>query len=76
MKNLQILSDDIVTDQYGRQSLLSTYVQYQSKIPHPFAGDRKLSGSRSTGEELKNHQEASHNLSEFSGKSLDRKGKK
>ncbi|XP_030380516.1 dedicator of cytokinesis protein 6 isoform X2 [Scaptodrosophila lebanonensis] len=33
--NLSILSDDIVGDQYGRQSLFSTYVQFQCKIPHP-----------------------------------------
>ncbi|EDW80222.1 uncharacterized protein Dwil_GK21076 [Drosophila willistoni] len=37
-QHLAILQQDdehSVVDQYGRQSLLSTYVQFQSKIPHP-----------------------------------------
>lgn len=38
-KHLSILSD---VDQYGRQSLFSTYVQFQSKIPHPLENKRGI----------------------------------
>lgn len=37
--HLSILSD---VDQYGRQSLFSTYVQFQSKIPHPLENKRGI----------------------------------
>ncbi|CAD7079957.1 unnamed protein product [Hermetia illucens] len=70
--NLAILSDDIIVDQYGRQSLLSTYIQYQSKIPHPFSGRRRLTGSRSNAEEMTSNLEV-YTFHESSGRSLDRK---
>lgn len=37
--HLSILSD---VDQYGRQSLFSTYVQFQCKIPHPLETKRGI----------------------------------
>uniref|UniRef100_A0A1B0BZM0 Dedicator of cytokinesis protein 7 n=1 Tax=Glossina palpalis gambiensis TaxID=67801 RepID=A0A1B0BZM0_9MUSC len=50
--HLAILSDDLIVDQYGRQTLLATYVQFQSKIPHPFCNKRRITCSRSNNEEI------------------------
>ncbi|XP_055858913.1 dedicator of cytokinesis protein 7 isoform X2 [Episyrphus balteatus] len=72
-ENLSILSDDIVVDQYGRQSLLSTYVQYQTKILHPFSGKRRLTYSRSNAEEMMVSGYDGYVMHEHSGRSLDRK---
>lgn len=60
-------------DQYGRQALLSTYVQYQCKIPHPFSGKRRLTSSRSNIEEFAAHRDL-HIVHETSVKRSDRKG--
>ncbi|XP_055386415.1 dedicator of cytokinesis protein 7 [Condylostylus longicornis] len=68
--NLSILCDDLIVDQYGRQNLLSTYIQFQCKIPHPFAGRRRLTYSRSHAEELIGTQKEFSITKEF-GKSLD-----
>ncbi|XP_016979393.1 dedicator of cytokinesis protein 7 isoform X2 [Drosophila rhopaloa] len=70
---LSILNDDQY-DQYGRQSLLVTYVQFQCKIPHPFQSKQPLTCSRSTTEGLQ--QSESYSLYDnllTSGRSLDRK---
>lgn len=73
--NLSILNDDLIMDQHGRQSLLSTYVQFQSKIPHPFSGKRRITCSRSNAEEI--HTSSSDTYSIYdnvvAGRSLDRK---
>ncbi|TMW54842.1 hypothetical protein DOY81_000075 [Sarcophaga bullata] len=75
--NLSILSDDLIVDQYGRQSLLSTYVQFQSKIPHPFSGKRRITCSRSNAEEMHSSSSSSDTYSIYdnvvAGRSLDRK---
>ncbi|XP_065358004.1 dedicator of cytokinesis protein 7 isoform X2 [Calliphora vicina] len=75
--NLSILSDDLIVDQYGRQSLLSTYVQFQSKIPHPFSGKRRITCSRSNAEEMHTSSSSSDTYSIYdnvvAGRSLDRK---
>lgn len=44
-----MLQDDHNIDQHGRQTLLSTYVQYQCKIPHPLCSSDMV-GSRSGSE--------------------------
>lgn len=38
--NLQIPQDEFIIDQTGRQSQLSTYIQFQCKIPHPVYGNK------------------------------------
>lgn len=59
-------------DQPGRQSLLSTYVQFQCKIPHPVGGNKSgLIASRS-GDELERTNNEMNYLPESSGGSLDR----
>lgn len=70
----------MVVDQYGRQALLSTYVQYQSKIPHPFCGKRRITCSRSNAEEMHSSTTSSSSGDTYSlydnvvaGRSLDRK---
>lgn len=69
-RSAQILQEDATIDQIGRQSLLSTYVQYQCKIPHPLRQERpSLSASRS-GDELERANELPY--TEMSGGSLDR----
>ncbi|EDV30788.1 uncharacterized protein Dana_GF14871, isoform A [Drosophila ananassae] len=68
---LSILNDDLMVDQYGRQSLLSTYVQFQCKIPHP---KQRLTSSRSNTEELQLSE--TYNLYDNvanGGRSLERK---
>ncbi|KAL5279484.1 DOCK6 family protein [Megaselia abdita] len=55
--NLACLYEDMVVDQFGRQSLLSTYVQFQAKLPHPFSSKRKVF-SRSNTEEKDNPPES------------------
>jgi len=72
---LSILNDDQY-DQYGRQSLLSTYVQFQCKIPHPFQSKQRLTCSRSTTDDLPLTETYSlYDNVLTSGRSLDRKGK-
>nr|XP_014087312.1 dedicator of cytokinesis protein 7 isoform X2 [Bactrocera oleae] len=73
--NLSILNDDLVVDQYGRQALLSTYVQFQCRIPHPFGGKRRITYSRSNAEELSANAAETYSLYEnvSIGRSLDRK---
>ncbi|KAH8283104.1 hypothetical protein KR054_012188, partial [Drosophila jambulina] len=71
---LSILNDDLIVDQYGRQSLLSTYVQFQCKIPHPFLSKQRLTCSRSTTDELQVSESYSlYDNVMTSGRSLDRK---
>lgn len=69
------MQEDATIDQPGRQSLLSTYVQYHSKIPHPSTVNRSgLIASRS-GDELERTNSASEIecMTESSGGgSLDR----
>lgn len=70
----QILQEDATLDQPGRQSLLSTYVQFHCKIPHPLTASKSgLIASRS-GDELERPNSASEMnfMSESSGGSLDR----
>ncbi|XP_037960753.1 dedicator of cytokinesis protein 7 [Teleopsis dalmanni] len=74
--NLLILSDDLVADQYGRQNLFSTYVQFQSKIPHPFCGKRRITYSRSNAEEMMSNNVDTYSIYDnvtTGGRSLDRK---
>lgn len=73
MNFIQILQEDVTIDQAGRQSLLSTYVQYQCKIPHPSTTNKSgLIASRS-GDELERSNSSDMNyLPESSGGSLDR----
>lgn len=70
----QILQEDATIDQSGRQSLLSTYVQFHCKIPHPSTASKSgLIGSRS-GDELERPNSANepNYMPESSGGSLDR----
>ena len=69
----------MVVDQYGRQSLFSTYVQFQCKIPHPFSAKRRITSSRSNDDELLSSGAADtyslyDNVS-LGGRSLGKKGK-
>lgn len=72
---LSALQEETSIDQTGRQSLLSTYVQYQCKIPHPLAGSKSALVASQSGDELErtisnsNLQFAS---AELTGGSLDR----
>lgn len=49
--NLQTLNEDVNVEQNGRQPVISTYIQYQCKIPHPLATSSSIAVSRS-GDEL------------------------
>ncbi|BFF96110.1 dedicator of cytokinesis protein 6 [Drosophila madeirensis] len=71
---LSILSDDLIVDQYGRQSLFSTYVQFQCKIPHPFLSKKRLTCSRSNTEDLQlSDSYTLYDNVSTTGRSLDRK---
>ncbi|KAG4065416.1 hypothetical protein HA402_002814 [Bradysia odoriphaga] len=76
-QKLSCLQDDVNMDQNGRQSLLCTYIQFQSKIPHPLSGKTGLVISRS-GDELE-RSNSNPNMSykeDASVRSLDRASNK
>ena len=78
----QILTDDLIVDQYGRQSLFSTYVQFQCKISHPFSVKHRMSGSRSSNDDEMRNSTTSSVADTYSlydnvsvgGRSLNKKG--
>lgn len=72
---LQALQEETSIDQTGRQSLLSTYVQFQCKIPHPLAGSKSTLVASQSGDELErsvSNSDLQFGSSEHTGGSLDR----
>lgn len=58
-------------DHHGRNSLLATYIQFQSKIPHPFRG-KQFMGSSQSADVLGRCSSNTDLEIDYSGRSLDR----